>query len=200
METFSLGSSTLYSWVVLPALIFAARIVDVSMGTVRVILTARGYRCAAPALGFIEILIWLLAIGQIMKNLANPVCYVAYAGGFAAGNFVGIYIHQRLSLGTVLVQAFARDDAARLVESLKSEDYGVTCIDAQGAYGPVKIVFTIISRRLTKNVVAHIKRYDPHAFYTIEDVDHVERAGLAATCSASNGGRFGFSRPLRKAK
>jgi uncharacterized protein YebE (UPF0316 family) len=200
METSALGISALYSWVVLPVLIFAARIVDVSMGTVRVILTARGYRCAAPALGFIEILIWLLAIGQIMKNLANPVCYIAYAGGFAAGNFVGIYIHQRLSLGTVLVQAFARDDAARLVASLKSEDYGVTCIDAQGAYGPVKIVFTIISRRLTKNVVAHIKRYDPHAFYTIEDVDYVERARLGATCSASSGGRFSFARPLRKAK
>ncbi|UCD51225.1 MAG: DUF2179 domain-containing protein [Phycisphaerales bacterium] len=200
METSALGSSAFYSWVVLPALIFAARILDVSMGTVRVILTARGYRCAAPVLGFIEILIWLLAIGQIMKNLANPVCYIAYAGGFAAGNFVGIYIHQRLSLGTVLVQAFARDDAARLVESLKSEDYGVTCIDAQGAYGPVKIVFTIIPRRLTKNVVGHVKRYDPHAFYTIEDVDYVARARLAAACSGPNGGRFGFARPLRKAK
>jgi uncharacterized protein YebE (UPF0316 family) len=200
METSVVGDLTLYNWVVLPALIFAARILDVSMGTVRVILTARGYRYAAPGLGFIEILIWLLAIGQIMKNLANPACYVAYAGGFAAGNFVGIYIHQRLSLGTVLVQTFARDDAARLVDSLKSEDYGVTCIDAQGTYGPVKIVFTIISRRLTKNVVAHIKRYDPHAFYTIEDVDYVERARLTAACPASNGGRFSFARPLRKAK
>jgi uncharacterized protein YebE (UPF0316 family) len=200
METSALLGSILYSWVVLPVLIFCARILDVSMGTVRVILTSRGYRYAAPALGFIEILIWLLAIGQIMRNLANPACYVAYAGGFAAGNYVGIYIHQRLSLGTVLVQAFAQEDAARLVESLKAEDYGVTCIDAQGAYGPVKIVFTIISRRQTKNVVAHVKRYDPHAFYSIEDVDYVERAKLTATPTGLNGRRSGLARPLRKGK
>jgi uncharacterized protein YebE (UPF0316 family) len=99
METSILSASVLYSWVVLPVLIFCARIIDVSVGTVRVILTSRGYRYAAPALGFIEVLIWLLAIGEIMKNLANPACYVAYAGGFATGNYVGIYINQRLSLG-----------------------------------------------------------------------------------------------------
>jgi uncharacterized protein YebE (UPF0316 family) len=200
METSPLSNLTLYSWVVLPVLIFCARVADVSMGTVRVILTARGHRYTAPVLGFIEILIWLLAIGQIMKNLASPACYLAYAGGFAAGNFVGIYIHQRLSLGTVLVQAFAREDAARLVQSLTAADYGVTCIDAQGAYGPVKIVFTIVPRRQAKNVVAHIKRYDPHAFYSVEDVDYVERARLTWSRSARNGGRSGLARPLRKGK
>lgn len=200
MEASALSDSFLYGWVVLPVLIFFARIVDVSMGTVRVILTSRGYKYMAPALGFIEILIWLIAIGQIMKNLANPACYVAYAGGFAAGNFVGINIHQRLSLGNVLVQAFAREDATRLVESLRAENYRVTCIDAQGAYGPVKIVFTIVSRRQTKNVVAHIKRYDPHAFYSIEDVDYVERARLTSTGPSANGGRSALARLLRKAK
>ncbi len=198
METV-LASSTFYSWVLLPAFIFCARIIDVSVGTVRVILTSRGYRYAAPALGFIEILVWLLAAGQIMMNLNNPICYVAYAGGFATGNFIGIYIHQRLSLGTVLIQAFAREDATHLVESLRAEDYRVTCIDAEGAYGPVKIVFTIIPRRQTKNVVAHIKKYDPHAFYSIEDVDYVERASLVSSPSFFNL-RSPFARPLRKAK
>jgi len=195
-----MADSTVYGWVVLPVMIFCARITDVSMGTVRIILTARGHRYVAPALGFFEIVIWLLAIGQIMKNLANPACYIAYAGGYAMGNFVGIYIHQRLSLGTVLIQAFARADAARLVESLRAEDYRVTCIDAQGAYGPVTIVFTIVPRRQTKNVVAQIKRYDPHAFYSIEDVDYVERPRLLSGGGEANGGRSVFARPLRKAK
>ncbi len=73
------------AWIILPLLIFTARICDVSLGTIRVIFVARGYRYLAPILGFFEISIWLLAIGQIMRDLDNIVTYFAYAGGFASG-------------------------------------------------------------------------------------------------------------------
>jgi uncharacterized protein YebE (UPF0316 family) len=142
-----LANSWIYTWIVIPFLIFAARIFDVSLGTVRVIFVSRGFKYLAPAVGFFEILIWLLAIGQIMKNLSNPVCYIAYAGGFALGNFVGIYIAEKLSLGLVMIRVVTKKDAAPLVDFLKGENYGVTSVDGHGTSGQVKVVFTIVPRR-----------------------------------------------------
>ena len=138
----------IYSWVVLPVLIFLARITDVSVGTVRLILVSRGFKYLAPVAGFFEVLIWILVIGQIMQNLTNPVCYIAYAGGFATGNFVGLLIAEKLSLGMVLIRVITPKPARRSDRAAPaSSRYGVTAIDGQGANGPVQIVFTIVPRR-----------------------------------------------------
>ena len=129
----------------------------------------------APIVGFFEILIWLLAIGQIMKNLSNAMCYIAYAGGFAMGNFVGISIAEKLSLGVVLIRILTRKDASQLIESLRSAGHGVTSIDGQGTNGQVKIIFTILPRREVHSAVCLIKKFNPQAFYSIEEVGFVEK-------------------------
>ena len=118
MHGLLLANSWYYTWMLLPFLIFAARVLDVSLGTVRVIFVSRGLKYLAPLVGFFEILIWLLAIGQIMKNLSNPACYIAYAAGFAMGNFVGICVAERLSLGVVLIRVVTKKDALPLVQVL----------------------------------------------------------------------------------
>ncbi|MFH1718134.1 MAG: DUF2179 domain-containing protein [Planctomycetota bacterium] len=164
-----------YTWFVLPLLIFVARILDVSMGTVRVIFVSRGFKYLAPIVGFFEIIIWLLAIGQIMQNLSNPACYIAYAGGFATGNFIGICIADRLSLGLALIRVVTQKDALPLVECLKNENYGVTSLDGHGTSGEVKVVFTIVPRREVSRVVAMIKQFNPKSFYSIEEVGLVEK-------------------------
>ena len=125
-----LFNSELFKWIILPLLIFCARIFDVSLGTLRVIFISRGMRVFAAFVGFVEILIWLLAIGQIMKNLTNVVCYIAYAGGFAMGTFVGIYVVEKLTLGVVLIRVITRKDASELITFLHTENYGITSIDA----------------------------------------------------------------------
>jgi uncharacterized protein YebE (UPF0316 family) len=175
MSTLLLLDSQVYTWIVLPFLIFAARIIDVSLGTVRVIFVSRGLKYLAPSVGFFEVLIWLLAIGQIMANLSNPVCYIAYAGGFAMGNFVGMIIAEKLSLGIVLVRVVTQNDAQSLLESLRSQDYGVTSVDGQGKNGLVKVVFTVVPRREVRPVVDLIRQFNPDAFYSIEEVGFVER-------------------------
>jgi len=163
MGNILLSNSGFYSWMVLPLLIFSARVADVSIGTVRVIFVSRGLKYLAPIVGFFEILIWLLAIGQIMKNLYNPACYIAYAGGFAMGNFVGICIAEKLSLGIVLIRVITKKDALQLVESLKSANYGATSIDGHGVSGQVRLVFTIVPRRETLSVVNLIKKFNPRS-------------------------------------
>ncbi len=192
--------SNLYAWLVLPLLIFLARVADVSIGTVRLIFISRGLKSLAPVVGFFEIFIWLLAIGQIMKNLSNPACYVAYAGGFAMGNFVGMWIAEKLSLGVVLIRAVTQKDARELVEYLKSADYGVTSIDGQGANGPVKVVFTIVPRREVKKVVDLIKKSNPKAFYTIEEVGFVEKGVSPPKLGRSSSNLSMLFRPFRKGK
>ena len=167
--------SPIYAWVVLPLLIFLARIVDVSLGTVRLVFVSRGFKYLAPVVGFFEVLIWILVIGQIMQNLTNPLCYLAYAGGFATGNFIGILIAEKLSLGVVLVRVVTQKEAGELIDRLRERQYGVTAMDGQGASGPVKVIFTIVRRREVAAVVELVKKFNPRAFYSIEEVDSVER-------------------------
>jgi uncharacterized protein YebE (UPF0316 family) len=190
----------LYAWVIIPFLIFVARIADVSIGTIRLIFISRGLKYLAPVVGFFEILIWLLAIGQIMKNLSNPACYIAYAGGFAMGNFVGMWIAEKLSLGVVLIRVVTKKDAAELVEYLKSADYGITSVDGHGTTGQVKVVFTIVPRHEVKKVVDLIKKFNPKAFYTIEEVGFVEKGVLSSRQISGFAGFLRLFRPFRKGK
>ncbi len=195
-----LANSWTYTWIAIPFLIFVARIFDVSLGTVRVIFVSRGFKYLAPVVGFFEIIIWLLAIGQIMKNLSNPACYIAYAGGFAMGNFVGIHIAEKLSLGLVMIRVVTKQDAASLVDFLKAENYGVTSVDGHGTSGQVKVVFTIVPRREVRSVVELIKKFNPHAFYSIEEVGLVERGIFPVRKSWRDYNLLGLFRPFRKGK
>ncbi len=174
MSELLLFNSEIFTWVIIPFLIFIARVADVSLGTIRVIFVSRGLKYLAPVVGFFEIIIWLLAIGQIMQNLSNPACYIAYAGGFATGNFIGIWIAEKLSLGVVLIRVVTRKDASELVEHLKIANYGVTSVVGHGSSGEVKVVFSIVRRREVAAVVNLIKQFNPKAFYTIEEVGFVE--------------------------
>ncbi len=159
-----------FAWVGVPVLIFLARICDVSVGTLRIMFIGRGKKAIAPFLGFFEVLIWLIAISQIMQHLTMAFYYVAYAAGYATGTFVGMYIEEKLAVGMILVRVVSGKDPAGLVESLAAGGYGVTNVPAQGARGPVNLVYTIIKRSDLAQVAGIITRFDPRIFYTIEDV------------------------------
>jgi uncharacterized protein YebE (UPF0316 family) len=159
-----------FRWGILPFLIFCARILDVSIGTLRIAYIARGQKIIAPVLGFFEVILWLVAIVQIFKHLNNAAAYIAYAGGFAAGNYVGMYLEQKLAIGMQIVRIITRLNARELAEHLISSGYSVTRVDAQGSRGPVEIIFSLIKRRDLPNVIRAINQYNPNAFYTVEDV------------------------------
>jgi len=163
-------NSPVFPWVVLPLLIFIARIIDVSLGTLRIIFISRDKRFLAPLMGFFEVLIWLLAISQIFKNLANPLCYIAYAAGFAGGNFVGMAIENRLAIGMQVVRIIAKSGSEGMIAKLKARGYGLTVLGGEGAVGPVKVIFTLIKRKDLPELVGIIQAINPKAFYTVEDV------------------------------
>jgi uncharacterized protein YebE (UPF0316 family) len=158
---------------VLPFLIFLSRVLDVSMSTIRIMFVWAGNKWLATILGFFEALIWIVVIGQIMKDITNIYAYFAYAGGFAAGTFTGMYIEQKLAFGKVVLRVITKRKATELIEFLKNCKYGVTSADADGHEGKVNIVYTVIKRAQLDTVLKIIKAYNPRAFYTIENVRFV---------------------------
>jgi len=172
LEIYSMAflDSGLFGLFVLPLLIFFARVTDVTFDTMRIIFISKGEKYLPPLLGFFEIMIWLFAIGQVMQNLTNIVYYIAYAAGFATGNFVGIFIEDKMAIGKLVVRIITRKDASALIEALRSRDYGITIVDAQGATGDVKIIFTVIKRKDVDDVVGMINHFNPKAFYSMEEV------------------------------
>lgn len=173
MDLAAFSSSPVFVWAVLPFLIFCMRIIDVSIGTIRIIYVSRSMIYLAALCGFFEILIWLVSITQIMQNLDNYLTYLAYAGGFAAGNFVGIYLENRLAVGTVAVRAITHTDATDLIEHLAKEDFGVTSMAASGVAGEVRLVFSVVKRKDLPKALEIIKRFNPRAFISVEDVRSV---------------------------
>lgn len=159
-----------YAWVVLPILVFLARVTDVSLGTLRIIFIARGRRKLAPLLGFFEVLIWIVVVSQVMQNLHSPLAFIAYAAGFATGNYVGMWIEDKLAIGTLVVRVIVPHDAAPLMAQLSTAGYGVTSVDAHGSTGQVTVIYTIVKRKDLRNVMTIIQDTHPKAFTSVEEV------------------------------
>src|SRR5512136_209894 len=192
----SVASPEVLTYVILPILIFLARICDVSLGTIRVIFISKGIRYLAPIIGFFEVIIWLLAIGQIMNNLTNFVAYIAYGAGFAAGTYIGMVIEEKISLGLVSVRIITKKDPRELIQYLRLNNYGVTSLDGEGGTGKVKMVFTIIKRQDLPHVVGIIKQFHPNAFYSVDDVKSVGE-GIFPENRLPGGGVFSWLDSLR---
>jgi uncharacterized protein YebE (UPF0316 family) len=168
-------NSDLVTYILLPLFIFVARIIDVSLGTLRIIFVTKGMRKVAPLVGFFEVLVWLLAISRIMQDLDNWVCYLAYAGGFATGNFIGMYLEERLAIGHEMIRVITRKNATSLIDDLRTRGYGVTSVKAQGIEGDVAVIYIIAKRSMISEVLDEINRFNPRALYTVESIKYVNK-------------------------
>lgn len=169
MTTALTDSATLSLWAI-PLLICAARICDVSLGTIRIISLSKGMKLVAAVFGFFEVAIWLFAIGQIMHNLNNFFNYFAYAAGYAAGNYFGVLIEEKLSIGMVMLRIVTRSGLQDLEQRLAGAGYVVTSLTGRSADGPVDVAITIIKRRQLSQLTKLIYGIDPTAFYVEEEI------------------------------
>jgi uncharacterized protein YebE (UPF0316 family) len=178
-------SPEIFAWVVIPILIFLARIADVSLGTIRIIFVARGVKYLAPIVGFFEVLIWATIF--------------AYAGGFAMGTFAGIKIDERLSIGKVRVRIITSKKRLEIVEALKKAHFKTTSLDASGTNEKVTIISVFINRKSVKRVTRIIREIDPNAFYSVEDMRSVSEGRILP--KKRNEKRYHeMHRPARKGK
>jgi len=175
-----------FSWLEIPSQIFFAEVCVVTLATLRTIYVARGQKMLAPILGFFEIVLWLFAIGQTMQNLDDWTCSAAFAIGFALGNYFGICIEKWLAIGTVIVRIITHRDADALIDRLRAANYGVTCIDGEGASGKVQIVMTVIKRKQLPSIIAMIQAHHPGAFYAVDDLQSASE-GIFPTPKPTHG-------------
>lgn len=166
-----------------PLVIFAMRIVDVSLGTVRSIVMVRGQRGLAAAIGFFEVLVWIVAVGSALSYLQSPYHVIGYAGGFAAGTYVGIAAEHRLALGRVVVRAIIPDgDEGRTARALREAGYAVTEIDGRGREGPVGVLNAVVERKDATRVVEVIEGRATRSFITVEELRTI-RGGMLRPAS-----------------
>jgi uncharacterized protein YebE (UPF0316 family) len=181
METFfteTLGvSEEVFSYLLLPLLIFLARITDVSINTIRIIYVLGGRKVTATLLGFFESFIWLMAIRQIFEHLDNWVCYIAYPGGFAMGILVGMMIEERIAYGKVIVRIITRKDVNELLTYLTQNQFRYTRVNTEGIDGPENLVFTVLPRENLERLLEEMKAIVPTAFYTVEKVNRASESG-----------------------
>jgi uncharacterized protein YebE (UPF0316 family) len=175
-EIFSQFPDTnLFNYVILPLLIFCARITDVTFGTFRIVMVAKGQKYIAPILGFFEVGIWIIVISKIMQSMDNWICIFAYACGFATGNFIGLLIEDKIAMGFVKIQIITSKTAINLIQNLIESGFGITHHEANGSNGKVSIIYSVINRKQISLIVEMIGRHNPDAFYTIEDVKFVSK-------------------------
>lgn len=181
---------TWFDFVILPLLIMMARVVDVSLDTIRVIMVAKGYRNLAPFVGFFQSLIWLITITRIMANLDNWFTYIGYATGFGLGTYVGMVLEGKLALGYELVRVITKKGADELIQDLREQGFAITTVPGMGREGEVGVIYIIIRRKVLSNVVDIIQKFNPNAFYTIEDMRFVSNYAILSPARKKHRIRF----------
>jgi uncharacterized protein YebE (UPF0316 family) len=162
-------------------LIFCLRIVDVSVGTLRVMYMVRGDRRKAVPLAFFESLIWVFAISRIMKEVDNTANMVAFAAGFAAGTMVGMTLERWIASGFVIVRVISDVGKEKLAGEMRGAGFGVTVLTGEGREGEQEILFVVALRRRAQELLDLVRRIDDGAFVTIEPVQKAMGGYLPAS-------------------
>ena len=171
----------LETWMAAPIgalLIFLLRMVDVSMAIMRMIIAVRGQRGLAAMIGFFEVLLWLMAVGAALEHLDSPLHVVGYAAGFAAGNYVGVWLEGRFAMGINVVRAVFRadqeGDAERVgvaaAQQLRAAGFAVTEMGGRGKESEVDILNVVVPRRQVPRVLHVVREADPNVFATVEEI------------------------------
>ncbi len=150
--------------------IFFARVADVSMATVRMLLIVRGKKYLAGILGFFEVIIYIMALGRVVSSLDNWVNLLVYASGFAAGNVVGSIIEGKMAIGTIMVRIVPKKTCdIDMAKELRSMGFGVTVLEGIGKDGPICMLDTALHRKELPRLLDYLKKTDADSFVTVSD-------------------------------
>jgi len=150
--------------------IFLARTVNITLDTLRFMLSLRGKRSLSWILGFIESVIFVVVIGSVLNNLENPLNIIGYSAGFATGNVLGMMIEKRLAIGYIHFSIISRNKSTEIADALREAGYGVTEIPARGKESSFMLVDSRVRRKQADEVETLVLSVDPEAFITAEEV------------------------------
>lgn len=150
-------------------LIFVARVVDVSLATVRVLFVFRGRKVEASIIGFFEVLIFVTVLGKVVSSLDNPFNALAYAAGFATGSLLGGYVEEKLAFGHVATQIISKEREAQIRDAVRDAGYGLTVMHGEGRSGPRNVLMVISRRKDVSRLISIIDEIDEHAVVVMTD-------------------------------
>ena len=163
--------ATIPIWL-LAILIFALRVCDVSFGTLRTIFVVEGMTKLAVVLGFFEVFIWIVAVSQVISRIDESLLLaLAYAGGFATGNAVGITLEKRFAFGSIVLRIVTRA-GPKVAEALRATGQVLTTFDGAGRDGPVTLIYATLLRRKLPCVLRVAQDADPNLFFVVERTNH----------------------------
>ncbi|MDY0002797.1 MAG: DUF5698 domain-containing protein [Polyangia bacterium] len=174
----------------LALLIFCFRVVDVSLGTVRTLSVVQGRITLSVVLGFFEVLIWITAVSQVIAGIReSALLLIAYAGGFAAGNAVGILIESRIGLGSVVVRLISTKAGHDIADALRGNGWRLTTFLGEGRNGPVTLIYLTCPRRVLPSVIERARAIDPQVFWAVESLREQSQGAPAMATPHSTGWR-----------
>lgn len=155
-------------------LIFVARVCDVSLGTFRTLMVVQGRKTQAAIIGFFEVTIYIVALGKVVSSLDNPMNLLFYALGFAAGNYVGITIENKIALGNLGAQIILKtDDNNELIAKLREKEFGTTVMKGYGKDGPREVLSVALNRKDLTRLKDIVYEYDSKAFITVNNISPI---------------------------
>jgi len=156
-------------------LVFFAKIIEVSLTTVRTVLITRGEKLYASIIGFVEVFIWLYVIGTVLVGINDePLRMVAYALGFACGNYIGCILEDKLALGLMTINAIVSEkDGEKLASILRAENVGVTLIEAEGLKEEKKMLILHVKRKRKCQIIKLIQNSNINAVISLMDTKTV---------------------------
>lgn len=161
-----------------PIIIFLMRIGDVSLATIRMLMIMRNRKLLAPLIGLFEVLIWLFAAGVAIQHLESPWHVMGYAGGYAAGNWVGLWIEDRLALGLTSLQVFTPSHGRSIAETLRSIGHGVTQFTGRGKEGRVEVIYSVVRRKDARRAMRLVHEMDDDAVVTLGEISAIHHGWM----------------------
>jgi len=156
-------------------LIFALRVFGIAISTIRVLVMMRGRKALTFILGFIEVLTYVIAIGEVVSNLDNLWNVLGYCLGFSVGTLVGMVFDERTASGFANVRIISRYKAQSIIEQIHAAGYGATVGWGHGRGGTVGMIVAVVRRKEAERLCEIAEQCDPNAFITVEDARVVRR-------------------------
>ena len=158
--------------------IFLARIVDVSLGTIRTVLVVKGKNITPAIVAFFEVLIWFYAAREALStNIDSMLIPIFYSGGYAAGTYIGTFISNRFVEGLIGVQVITKSSLEpKMLKEIRDSGFGASVIDLKNTHEKPKKYMLIIhlNKSKLKRLTKIIRKNDPDAFVVINENKYIQ--------------------------
>lgn len=148
-----------------------AKVIEVSMATVRMVLITKGERKIGAIIAFFEVSLWVVLVSTVLDNIMeNPLKIVAYALGFSVGNYLGSWIEEKIGIGLAEMQVILKDEHGEpVVKALRDKGYAVTVLKGEGKFHPRFVLLMYVQRKKIKECANLIKSVQDNAVITVSD-------------------------------